>query len=66
MSVDLKRGVRLDAGAPKVLFQTKGPGDPSADQYAVSSDGKQFILLDPVETSKTFTVVLNWTAGLSR
>jgi DNA-binding winged helix-turn-helix (wHTH) protein/Tol biopolymer transport system component len=66
MSVNLKRGVRLDAGTPKVLFQIKAPTDPYLDQYAVTGDGKRFILLDPVESSKPLTVVLNWAAGLKR
>ena len=68
MSVNVKRGVRLETGSPRVLFQApdRAPeGGPP--RYCVTGDGKRFILPEPVEEgSKPFTVVLNWAAGLKR
>jgi DNA-binding winged helix-turn-helix (wHTH) protein/Tol biopolymer transport system component len=68
MSVDVKRGVRLETGLPRVLFQApdRSPWVGPA-HYCVTGDGKRFILPEPVEErSKPFTVVLNWTADLKR
>ena len=72
MSVDVRRGARLEAGGPKALFQTplRMPQPRLAHiavQYCVTGDGKKFIFDGPVEeSSKPITVVLNWTAGLKR
>jgi Tol biopolymer transport system component len=68
MSVDVKRGARLETGSPRILFQApdRAP-EAGAPRYCVTGDGKRFILPEPVqEGSKPFTVVLNWTAGLRR
>jgi serine/threonine protein kinase len=66
MSVDVRTGRRLETDVPKVLFQAPGRVEPGWDQYCVTGDGKKFIFLEPVEASKSLTVVLNWTAGLKR
>jgi DNA-binding winged helix-turn-helix (wHTH) protein/Tol biopolymer transport system component len=67
MSVAVKGGTRLETGVPRVLFQSPVRMDNNGQQYSVTSDGKKFILMEPVEESrKPFTVVLNWSAGLMR
>ena len=35
-------------------------------QYCVTADGKRFLFGEAVDASKSFTVVLNWSAGLKR
>ena len=67
MSVDVKGGMRLETGVPKVLFQSPVRTDNKGQQYSVTGNGKRFIFAEPVEeSSKPFNVVLNWTAGLKR
>jgi hypothetical protein len=66
MSVDVRTGRRLETDVPKVLFQAPGRVEPGWDQYCVTGDGKKFVFLEPVEPSKSLTVVLNWTTGLKR
>ena len=39
---------------------------PGWDQYCVTGDGRKFIFLEPVDASKSLTVVLNWTTGPKR
>jgi hypothetical protein len=36
------------------------------DQYAVTGDGRMFILGTPLGEEEPITVMLNWTAGLKR
>jgi Tol biopolymer transport system component/DNA-binding winged helix-turn-helix (wHTH) protein len=63
MSVDIKTTTELEAGAPKMLFQTPM----QQGNYCVTGDGKRFLIGEPVEeSSKPLTVVQNWTAGLKR
>ena len=63
MSVDIKATNELEAGAPKMLFQTPM----QQGNYCVTGDGKRFLIGEPVEEdSKPLTVVQNWTAGLKR
>jgi Tol biopolymer transport system component/DNA-binding winged helix-turn-helix (wHTH) protein len=66
MSVVFKRGVELESSAPTVLLQTTLQVDPFGSQYCVTSDGKKFIIGEPVETGKSLAVVVNWSAGLKR
>ena len=50
MSVEVKRGTRLQTGPPRVLFQAPDR-TPAAvpPRYCVTGDGKRFILPEPVE-----------------
>ena len=65
MAVGVKAGATLEPGVPRRLFSTGHP--PSLDHYAVSADGRRFLVLAPVESApSTITVVLNWTAGLKK
>jgi Tol biopolymer transport system component len=67
MAVDVKAGATIETGVPKVLFETRLRPAPTLDQYAVTGDGKRFIVTEPVEESaKPTTVILNWTAKLPR
>jgi Tol biopolymer transport system component len=67
MSVDVKRGARLETGVPKVLFQTPSRTNLKWKSYCVTGDGKRFILSEAVEEpSKPITIELNWSAGLKR
>jgi hypothetical protein len=52
-----------------MLFQSRVvTGTRGSDQYAVSADGRRFLLLNPLEDAKpsAITAVLNWTAALSK
>lgn len=67
VSVPIKPGPSLEAGIPKILFQTRIPYTPSWDQFAVTSDGQRFPVLEGIETeAKPFTIVLNWLAAIKR
>ena len=66
MSADIRRGATLETGGLKDLFQAPRV-ETAWGQYVVTGDGQRFIFLEPVEeTSRSFSVVLNWTAGLKR
>ena len=60
MSVELK-GESLTPTVPKILFQTN-INAPDVDQYAVTHDGKRFLIVNPLETQKdpSVAVVVNW------
>ena len=63
MAVDIVAGHQIKAGIPRVLFDTKLSirGDGS-NHYAVSADGRRFLLLKPLaeSTPAAITVVVNW------
>ena len=66
MSADMDTsGGAVAAGTPRALFGTNLPVSDSVDQYAVTSDGKRFILINPVanDPAAQFTAVLNWQAA---
>jgi len=66
MSIDVRRGTKLETSTPKVLFQV--PFRVTArgrSQYCVTGDGQRFIFGEPLDTGKSFNVVLNWIAGLN-
>ena len=49
MSVEVRPGARPDIGTPTSLFRTRLSSPNFAwDQYAVTSDGQQFIVMDGV------------------
>ena len=65
MAVDMKAGLTIETGAPRVLFQTRIQTVPGNSQYCTTHDGQRFLLADPVERT-VITVVVNGTAGLKR
>jgi WD40-like Beta Propeller Repeat len=65
MSVPLNSAARLETTVPKPVFQTILRVNALEKKYWVTGNGNRFIFLEPPEDStKPFTVVLNWTAGL--
>jgi serine/threonine protein kinase len=66
MALDLTMGPSFVAAAPRPLFQTPIPVNPLIDQYAVTGDGRRFILGTRLGEEEPLTVMLNWTAGLKR
>ncbi|MBN2317983.1 MAG: hypothetical protein JXR49_02855 [Acidobacteria bacterium] len=70
MAVDIDLESKTEPGKPKELFDTElivesGMG---TDQYAVTPDGRRFLILKPVTESASIpiTVVLNWTSLLEK
>lgn len=47
-------------GVPKPLFQTGQGGDSATEHFAVTSDGRRFLVIDRESGQIDFTVVLNW------
>jgi eukaryotic-like serine/threonine-protein kinase len=67
MVAEVKPGASLDIGTPKELFQTPLRPDPIVHQYAVSADGRRFLVAEPAGgPNQVITVVLNWTADLQQ
>lgn len=67
MSAAVKGGPRLEVDRPAPLFQAPMRVDPwnYRCQYAVLRAGQRFIFAAPVDQGpQTFTVAINWTAGL--
>ncbi len=65
-SIDL-RGSAPVIGSPQRLFQTRAAVTNSGSPYAVTADGKRFLVAQqPEQQAATVTVVLNWTAALPR
>jgi hypothetical protein len=71
MNVSVNTAGRFTPGAPTRLFDTGLIVDPIRDQYAVSRDGKRFLISVPTETEAQesrprFVVVQNWISELRR
>ena len=65
MAVEIDTGPRLHVQAPKILFKTLVHMAPKVDQYGVTSDGKRFLISEPVERPlQPINIVVNWMAGL--
>jgi Tol biopolymer transport system component len=67
MAVNIKASESaVVAGSPQALFKTALPVSSQVDQYAVTGDGRRFVLINPVPglPAAQFTAVLNWTAAL--
>jgi eukaryotic-like serine/threonine-protein kinase len=67
MAAPVRVGPTFEHGSPVVLFQTHREPDLvryEDMQYAVSADGKRFLIPTPVASSPPVTVMVNWTAGL--
>jgi Tol biopolymer transport system component len=66
MAVPIHSGVPFQFGPPTALFETRATistGAPAGRQYVVTSDGRRFLINQPVGP-RQITVVLNWTAAL--
>ena len=68
MAVDIRGESKIEPAIPRELFDTGLNVDPVNNQYAVTPDGKRFLLLKPLDesTSTSITVVLNWTSSLKK
>ena len=68
MAVDVRIGSVIETSVPRLLFQTRIAVSGGTDQYAVTGDGKRFLLLEPLEsqTVPPITVITNWTSLLKR
>lgn len=69
MSVSVATEPAFQVGMPQRLFQASPPSDdPGGRCYAVSADGRKFLILRPIrERALPATmVVMNWTAALGR
>ena len=65
MAVTVKAGATFEADAPRAMFQTELNVAALRQSYAVSADGKRFLLNTlPGMESPPITVVLNWPALL--
>ena len=65
MSVSMERGSPPRNGTPRKLFDTGLIPDPTVNQYAVTSDGQKFLVLEPRRGFvENYSVVLNWPATL--
>jgi serine/threonine protein kinase len=63
MAVNIEiAGDEISPGRPEQLFQTGILVDPVRDQYAVTGDGKRFLMLAPLQTTSvsSINIVLNW------
>jgi len=69
MAAPVKAGAAFQPGLAQELFQTRmnlmGGMIANTYRYAVSADGKRFLMIVPLEeaVSTPITVVLNWAAG---
>jgi dipeptidyl aminopeptidase/acylaminoacyl peptidase len=65
MAVEVKTGSKLEVGVPKPLFKINVNG---FGQFAVSGDGKRFLVNELTGQSATgqITVVLNWAAEMKQ
>jgi Tol biopolymer transport system component len=69
MAVDVKTvGASLEQGIPKPLFATDVEQYTLPNRYAVSKDGKRFLVNNAVESTgaKPIAIVLNWTADIKK
>lgn len=67
MAVSVGGGAEMEAGRPRLLFQTRIRPYHFGVEYGASPDGQRFLLAEPVEAAPTpFQVVLNWPALMQR
>ena len=67
MAVDIKPGAAAEAGIPREVFRVPLRVHPNVHQYAVTADGRKFIVMENTENAAVpLTVVLNWNAHLKR
>jgi len=68
MSVEVRSDLAAPLGPSKPLFRTRLNPSVTTDQYAVSSDGQRFIVMEPMldPLQERLTIVTNWTTLLRR
>jgi len=68
MAVGLNIDSKIDSAVPQPLFNTRLSIDPIRDQFAVTADGKRFLVQVPVvEGAPTpISVRVNWTRSLGK
>jgi hypothetical protein len=70
MAVSVGTDRELVIGRPERLFQTRMSTVVNIgmmrNQYAVSGDGRRFLISEPSGETPPITVVLNWTAALKQ
>ncbi len=68
MAVDIGGNATIEPGIPHELFDTGLFVDPTLDNYAVTPDGRRFLILKPVAGNATtpINVILNWTSLLKK
>jgi len=65
MSVSVERASPPKIGIPRKLFDTTLVPDPTVNQYAVTPDGRKFLVLEPRKGFlESYSVVLNWPAAI--
>jgi Tol biopolymer transport system component len=66
MAAEIKASKDFQAGVPRQLFKTSLISTSTNNPYAVSSDGKRFLVQVPLDStgSAPITVVLNWSSKL--
>jgi len=66
MSIDVRRGTKLETSTPNVLFQVPFRVTVRGRrEYCVTGDGQRFIFGEPIEAGKSLNIVLNGIAGLN-
>ncbi len=69
MSVSIPGGNAFNAGSPQRLFDARVPltGNPYRSNYAVTADGKRFLVNIRIDTAQApINIVVNWPALLRR
>ena len=68
MAVAIGGNATIEPGIPHELFDTGLFVDPTLDNYAVTPDGRRFLILKPVTGRATtpINVILNWTSLLKK
>jgi Tol biopolymer transport system component len=69
MNVPIPGGNAFNAGSPQRLFDARVPltGNPYRSNYAVTADGKRFLVNTRIDTAQApINVVVNWPALLKR
>jgi len=66
MAALVEGGSPSKISVPRKLFDTGLVPDPTINQYAVTDDGRKFLVLEPRKGFvETYSVVLNWPATLN-
>jgi Tol biopolymer transport system component len=68
MAVDVATGSAPDIGRPRALFKTRLNPAGNIDQYVVTANGQQFIVMEPLADAlpESLTIVTNWTTMLEK
>jgi hypothetical protein len=68
MSVDVPASATTDIGRPRPLFKTRLNPAGNLDQYVVTANGQQFIVMEPLADApaESLTIVTSWTTMLEK